>query len=111
MHLHFTLTNLKLEEVIFSILLYGFYINLESNGTFQIVTLFFMSWTGDITAAFEKHLATFGGLDICINSAGIGTSTPFDKDQTNGTHTWRKTINVNLVAVIDCTRLAVCFES
>lgn len=70
-----------------------------------------MSWTGDITAAFEKHLATFGGLDICINSAGIGTFTPFDKDQTDGTHTWRKTINVNLVAVIDCTRLAVCFES
>ncbi|XP_068320021.1 uncharacterized protein [Pyrus communis] len=66
-----------------------------------------VSNTGDITAAFEKHLATFGGLDICINSAGIGTFTPFDKDQTDGTHTWRKTINVNLVAVIDCTRLAI----
>ncbi|KAM2791393.1 hypothetical protein PS2_003176 [Malus domestica] len=66
-----------------------------------------VSNTGDITAAFEKHLATFGGLDICINSAGIVTSIPFNKDQTNGTHTWRKTINVNLMAVIDCTRLAI----
>ncbi|TQD79340.1 hypothetical protein C1H46_035114 [Malus baccata] len=66
-----------------------------------------VSNTGDITAAFEKHLATFGGLDICINNAGIGTFIPFDKDQTDGTHTWRKTINVNLVAVIDCTRLAI----
>ncbi|XP_062022887.1 uncharacterized protein LOC133739170 [Rosa rugosa] len=63
--------------------------------------------TGDMTAAFDEHVATFGGLDICINSAGIGTSIPFYKDQTDGTHTWRRTVNVNLIAIIDCTRLAI----
>ena len=49
-------------------------------------------------------------MDICINSAGIGTKIPFYKDQTDGTHTWRRTVDVNLIAIIDCTRLAVCFE-
>ncbi|KAJ9159604.1 hypothetical protein P3X46_025101 [Hevea brasiliensis] len=61
----------------------------------------------DLAAAFEKHVATYGGLDICINSAGIGTSIPFYNDQTDGTHSWRHAVNVNLVAVIDCTRLAI----
>ncbi|XWS54816.1 hypothetical protein CRYUN_Cryun10bG0121700 [Craigia yunnanensis] len=61
----------------------------------------------DITFAFEKHVATYGGLDICINSAGITNPVPFQKDQTDGTKTWRHTVNVNLIAVIDCTRLAI----
>ncbi|XP_022763358.1 prostaglandin reductase-3-like isoform X1 [Durio zibethinus] len=61
----------------------------------------------DITLAFEKHVATYGGLDICINSAGIGSPVPFQRDQTDGTKTWRHTVNVNLVAVIDCSRLAI----
>ncbi|PIA46337.1 hypothetical protein AQUCO_01500098v1 [Aquilegia coerulea] len=60
--------------------------------------------TSDITAAFAKHLDTYGGLDICINSAGISSSIPFKDDKTNS---WRHTINVNLIAVIDCTRLAI----
>ncbi|PSS29350.1 Zinc-binding alcohol dehydrogenase domain-containing protein [Actinidia chinensis var. chinensis] len=63
--------------------------------------------TSELSAAFEKHLATYGGLDICINSAGIGNPVPFYKDQTNGSGSWRRTINVNLAAVIDCTRLAI----
>ncbi|BBH09551.1 hypothetical protein Prudu_022080 [Prunus dulcis] len=63
--------------------------------------------TGNIAAAFEKHLATFGGLDICINSAGIINPIPFHKDQTDGTRSWRLTVNLNLIAVIDCTRLAI----
>ncbi|KAK9286832.1 hypothetical protein L1049_015237 [Liquidambar formosana] len=61
----------------------------------------------DLTAAFKKHLATYGGLDICITSAGIGNPIPFHKDQTDGTGSWRHTVNVNLMAVIDCTRLAI----
>lgn len=64
--------------------------------------------TGDLAAVFEKHFLTYGGLDICINSAGIGNPIPFQKDQTDGTRSWRHTVNVNLTAVIDCTRLAVC---
>lgn len=62
---------------------------------------------GYIAAAFEKHMETYGGLDICINSAGIGNTTLFYEDRSDGTATWRHTVNVNLVAVIDCTRIAV----
>ncbi|GMI83653.1 hypothetical protein like AT1G49670 [Hibiscus trionum] len=61
----------------------------------------------DLNLAFEKHVSTYGGLDICINSAGISNPASFWKDQTDGTKTWRHTVNVNLVAVIDCTRLAI----
>ncbi|KAB2043300.1 hypothetical protein ES319_D01G006600v1 [Gossypium barbadense] len=61
----------------------------------------------DISLAFEKHVATYGGLDVCINSAGINNPVPFQNDQSDGAKTWRHTINVNLVAVIDCTRLAI----
>lgn len=63
--------------------------------------------TGDISAAFEKHKFTYGGLDICINSAGIGNPVPFNKDETDGSRSWRYAIDVNLNAVIACTRLAV----
>nr|XP_043621193.1 probable quinone oxidoreductase [Erigeron canadensis] len=62
---------------------------------------------GEVAAAFEKHLETYGGLDICINCAGIVTSVPFQQDQTDGTRSWRHAINVNLVAVIDCTHRAI----
>ncbi|XP_027348671.1 prostaglandin reductase-3 isoform X1 [Abrus precatorius] len=61
----------------------------------------------DLAAAFEKHFLTYGGLDICINSAGIGNPIPLHKDQTDGTHSWRHTVNVNLTSVIDSTRLAI----
>jgi hypothetical protein len=62
---------------------------------------------GDLSAAFEKHVATYGGLDICVNNAGINNPIPFHKDQTDGTPSWKRTVNVNLIAVIDCTRLAI----
>jgi hypothetical protein len=68
--------------------------------------------TRELSAAFEKHLATYGGLDICINSAGIANPVPFKNDQSDGSRSWRYTINVNLIAVIECTRLAVqCMQS
>ncbi|XP_020268724.1 prostaglandin reductase-3 [Asparagus officinalis] len=63
--------------------------------------------TRDLSAAFQKHLETYGSLDICINSAGVGTDTRFDKDLSDGNATWRRTININLTAVIDCTRIAI----
>ncbi|XP_060168248.1 uncharacterized protein LOC132599044 isoform X2 [Lycium barbarum] len=62
---------------------------------------------GELKAAFEKHFVTYGGLDICINSAGIGDIIPFRDDRTDGSKSWRHTVNVNLVAVIDSTRLAI----
>ncbi|KAL9417892.1 hypothetical protein AB3S75_040815 [Citrus x aurantiifolia] len=63
--------------------------------------------TRDTAAAFEKHVATYGGLDICINGAGISNPIPFQKDQTDGTRSWRFTLDVNLIAVIDCTQKAI----
>ncbi|KAL3350587.1 hypothetical protein AABB24_023158 [Solanum stoloniferum] len=66
-----------------------------------------VSNTGELKAAFEKHCVTYGGLDICINSAGIGDIVPFHNDRTDGSKSWRHVVNVNLVAVIDCTRLAI----
>ncbi|RRT79435.1 hypothetical protein B296_00009601, partial [Ensete ventricosum] len=62
--------------------------------------------TNGLAAAFEKHLEVFGGLDICINSAGISHLILFHEDKTNGIDTWKRTINVNLTAVVDCTRIA-----
>ncbi|KAJ4847423.1 hypothetical protein Tsubulata_036301 [Turnera subulata] len=63
--------------------------------------------TRELARTFDKHVATYGGLDICINSAGIGNPISFRKDETDGTRSWRHTINVNLAAVVDCTRLAI----
>ncbi|XP_010536331.1 PREDICTED: zinc-binding alcohol dehydrogenase domain-containing protein 2 [Tarenaya hassleriana] len=62
---------------------------------------------GNLVIAFEKHLATYGTLDICINNAGIGNPVPFDKDDSDGSKSWKHTIDVNLVAVIECTHLAI----
>ncbi|EOA39897.1 hypothetical protein CARUB_v10008576mg [Capsella rubella] len=62
---------------------------------------------GDLMAAFEKHLATYGTLDICINNAGIGNPVRFDKDDTDGSKSWKHTVNVDLVAVIEGTQLAI----
>lgn len=62
---------------------------------------------GEVASAFEKHVEVYGGLDICINCAGIATSIPFDEDQTDGSHSWRHAINVNLLGVIDCTHRAI----
>ncbi|KAL0649315.1 hypothetical protein Bca4012_092006 [Brassica carinata] len=62
---------------------------------------------GDLIAAFDKHLASFGTLDICINNAGIANPARFDKDDSDGSRSWRRTINVDLVAVVECTQLAI----
>lgn len=79
------------------------------------VQLFFKSkkfhCLDDLAAAFKKHLEVYGGLDICINNAGIATPLLFHKDTTDGSGTWKRTINVNLTAVVDCTRIAVCLTS
>lgn len=63
--------------------------------------------TLDLGTAFQKHIATYKGLDICINSAGIGSSIPFHKGKSDDSKSWRHTINVNLVALIECNRLAI----
>jgi len=61
---------------------------------------------GELASAFGKHVDTYGGLDICINCAGIANKTLVYDDISDGTRTWRHAINVNFVAVIDGTRIA-----
>ncbi|KAL6514252.1 hypothetical protein OROHE_019239 [Orobanche hederae] len=63
--------------------------------------------SNELSAAFQKHVRTYGGLDICINCAGIANPLPFHRDQTDGSKSWRRTVDINLVAVIDSTRLAI----
>ncbi|KAI3525928.1 hypothetical protein L1887_05062 [Cichorium endivia] len=63
-----------------------------------------VSKKGEVAAAFEKHMEVFGSLDICINCA---TSAPFHDEQTDGAASLRHAINVNLLAVIDCTHKAI----
>ena len=68
-------------------------------------------WYADsLAAAFEKHVQTYGGLDICINCAGIANKTLVYDDTSDGARTWRHAVNVNLVAVIDGTRIAVSIQ-
>uniref|UniRef100_A0A1J3FLM3 Zinc-binding alcohol dehydrogenase domain-containing protein 2 n=1 Tax=Noccaea caerulescens TaxID=107243 RepID=A0A1J3FLM3_NOCCA len=62
---------------------------------------------GDLVAAFEKHFASFGTLDICINNAGISNPVRFDKDESDGSKSWKHTINVDLTAVVEGTQLAI----
>ncbi|XP_071726187.1 uncharacterized protein [Rutidosis leptorrhynchoides] len=85
--------------------------NIKSQSGLKVPSAIFVkcdaSNKGEVAAAFEKHVEVYGGLDICINCAGIATSVPFFKDQTDGSRSWRHAINVNLVAVIDCTHRAI----
>lgn len=62
----------------------------------------------EVFSAFQKHEEVFGRLDICINSAGISERGQFIEDRSkDGSGAWHKVLDVNLIAVIDCTRLAV----
>lgn len=62
----------------------------------------------EVTSVFQKHEEVFGRLDICINSAGISERGKFTEDYSkDGTGAWRKVLDVNLIAVVDCTRLAI----
>ncbi|EFJ16715.1 hypothetical protein SELMODRAFT_179322 [Selaginella moellendorffii] len=58
----------------------------------------------ELSLAFAKHNSAFGRLDVCINSAGIGGNSDFINDDKG---TWRRVIDVNFVAIVECTRQAV----
>jgi NAD(P)-dependent dehydrogenase (short-subunit alcohol dehydrogenase family) len=59
--------------------------------------------TEDIAAAFASAYEHFGTLDIVHNNAGIGGEDLFGDDAGD----WARTIDINLTAVIDATRIAV----
>ncbi|KAH7440639.1 hypothetical protein KP509_03G003500 [Ceratopteris richardii] len=64
---------------------------------------------GEIFSVFQKHQEMFGRLDICINSAGIGEKQKMllDDHSDDGSGAWRRVLDVNLIALIDSTRLAI----
>ncbi|KAI3788411.1 hypothetical protein L2E82_01176 [Cichorium intybus] len=77
--------------------------NLKFHSGLKFPSAIFGKW---LRAAFEKHMKVYGSLDICINCA---TSAPFHDDQTDGAGSLRDAINVNLLAVMDCTHRATLF--
>ena len=59
----------------------------------------------ELAAAFARHQEVFGKLDICINNAGIvGGLQPFYEN-----NTWRKVVDIDLIASIDGTGKAVSY--
>jgi len=59
--------------------------------------------TEDIQSAFDSAFEQFGRFDIAFNNAGIGEDDFFADDL----GTWKRVIAIDLIAVIDATRLAV----
>lgn len=61
----------------------------------------------ELEAAFARHQEVFSKLDICINNAGIvGGPEPFYENDT-----WRKVIEIDMVALIDATSKAVPYPT
>lgn len=59
--------------------------------------------TEELASAFGLATERFGRLDIAFNNAGIGGEDLFADDPGD----WKHVVDIDLVAVIDATRLAV----
>lgn len=57
-----------------------------------------------VTAVFDEVVATFGRIDVLVNSAGIGSVDAFADIPDE---TWARVINVNLNGAFYCARQAV----
>lgn len=60
--------------------------------------------TDAIEAMFAKVRQEWGGVDVLVNSAGLGRDAPL---MTGATEHWREMIEVNLLALCVCTREAI----
>ncbi len=58
----------------------------------------------EILALFEQIRATWGGVDVLVNNAGLGLATPLVSGETER---WREMLEVNVLALCVCTREAV----
>lgn len=59
--------------------------------------------SGDLGSALGLATERFGRLDVAFNNAGIGGEDLFADDPGD----WRRIVEIDLVAIIDATRLAV----
>lgn len=63
--------------------------------------------TADIQAAVDLAVEKFGRLDVCINSAGIGSaSRTIGKTGPTELEWFKMVIDINLIGTFDCIRLA-----
>ena len=58
----------------------------------------------DILALFELLNTKYGGVDVCVNNAGVGHSAPLLSGSTDD---WKSMLDVNVLGVAICTREAV----
>ncbi|MEM7135336.1 MAG: SDR family NAD(P)-dependent oxidoreductase [Myxococcota bacterium] len=58
----------------------------------------------DIDEAFEQIRRTWGGVDVLVNSGGLGRSAPLTEGPTDA---WREMLEVNVLGLCICTREAV----
>ncbi|CAH1793442.1 unnamed protein product [Owenia fusiformis] len=58
----------------------------------------------EIKAMFEAINKDHGGVDICINNAGMGNYAPLLDSETTK---WKQMINLNILALCICTREAI----
>jgi NAD(P)-dependent dehydrogenase (short-subunit alcohol dehydrogenase family) len=61
--------------------------------------------SAELTAMFDFADATYGGFDILYNNAGVGTGQPAFPDSPE--ENWRRTVEIDLNAVIEGTRQAI----
>ena len=60
--------------------------------------------TEDITGMFADIRANWGGVDVLVNNAGLGHNQPL---MSGDVEAWREMLDVNVLALLLCTREAV----
>jgi NAD(P)-dependent dehydrogenase (short-subunit alcohol dehydrogenase family) len=74
-----------------------------STGRFEFVEMNVRDY-GQVERALSKAADTFGGIDIVINNAGVGT---FCEVANQSPEDWRELIETNLTGVFHCCRAAI----